>query len=131
MADLTFSGYPENCPLPEADDCGGGVFRVTKNDPPSDEDFLSQHELGFVPKYTPTAARACKARSLSVYKVIEDARHHVKVFAAHGTYIAAATLTPDRGKIMPTPPADGSRPSHCEWWCADGQDRRGGFVILE
>lgn len=128
---LAFSGYPANCPLPGAVEATGPAFRITEHSPPTDADFLSHHEMGEEPKYKPTATRLCKMRSLSIYRTIEDARQHLKMFQLGGPFIAAGHLSPDKGMTLLTPPPDGNRQSHTEWWCADGADRRTGFVVIE
>lgn len=121
--------YPPNCPPPDRVPADGAVFRITAHSPPVDEDFLSEHELGWVPKHKPTASRRCRSRSLSVYRDVKDAVLHLELFSGHGGFIAAGTLSPDRGvtKLV----GDDRRPTHTEWWCFNGQDRKSGFLVIE
>ena len=89
MAELVFSGYPPNCPLPEAVLAEGAAFRITQHDPPSEEDFLSPFEIGEQPKSKPTANQRCRARSLSIYRKLEDARQHLEMYNHGEGFIAA------------------------------------------
>lgn len=124
-----FSGYPPGCPLPEAVPADGQAFRIVESDPPTEWDFQSHHERGETPRSTLTRNQQCKWRSLSIYRTIEDARHHLRVFECEDSFIAAGTLTRWMGKTIPSPSRD--RPSHASWWRADGVDWRTVFSIIE
>ena len=123
-----FSAYPEGCPPTIAVPAVGSVFRITKHDPPIEADFVSLFEMGRVPK---DAKKACQSRGLSLYRSIEDARHHIRLFSFHGNFIAAGNLDAESGLMLATPPKDGSRPSHLTWWCFDGVERKSGFQVIE
>jgi hypothetical protein len=120
--------YPPDCPPEAAEDAAGAVYRITKTDPPTQEDFLSFHELGMVLRKDTLSAR-CRSRGLSVYRTLGDARHHLSVFPNGGDYIAGGTLTSAQGQTQPTPASQ--RPTHTTWWCAEGIDRGERFVVIE
>jgi len=123
-----FVGYPEGCPPAIAEPAAGSVFRVTKHDPPHEADFASLFEMGRIVK---APLKACQSRGLSLYRKIEDARHHIELFAFHGTFIAVGILNAETGLMLATPPKDGSRPSHLTWWCFDGVERKSQFQVIE
>lgn len=128
----TFAGYPDGCPLPGAEPAAGAAFRVVEHNPPTDADFLSLHDRGETPKTKQSKPALCRRRALSVYRDVADARHHLKKYAAalagRGR-VAAKVLTPDLGVVLLWPTPD--MPTHAEWWCADGADRKTGFLVIE
>ena len=126
-----FAGYPDGCPICDAVPANGPAFRVTLNDPPLVDDFKSHHELGIEPKPKSTANQRCRFRSISVYMTIDDARHHIKKYAHRfgNGRIAAGRLTQRMGKTLLTPSPD--RPTHTEWWKADGVDSLAFFKVIE
>jgi hypothetical protein len=129
MGQSTFpSHYPPLCPPDEAEDANGTVYRITRNDPPIAEDFLSLNELGRRLRH-PTASALCRQRGLSVFRNLEDARHHLEAFPALGQYIATGELMPTLGKTLPTPTSE--RPTHTTWWCYEGVKRQAVFVVIE
>jgi hypothetical protein len=126
----TFSpDFPANCPPSDAVPTQGAVFRITDNDPPTDEDFLTKYELKEEPPPRQTKFQLCCRHSLSVYRDLSEARHYRQAVPGDRRYIAAGTLTPDCG-VTKDRPASGYH-SHAEWWCYDGIERRGRFVIIE
>ena len=122
------SDWPPCCPPNDAEESDGAVYRITKNNPPTDSDFQSLQEMGRSIR-SPTPEKHCQALGLSVYRSRYDPRHHLRLFRRGGDFIAEGMLTPDCGKTMPTPAGD--RPSHATWWCLVGVDRRRGFRIIE
>jgi hypothetical protein len=127
----TFAGYPPGCPLSEAIPAEGVAFRVTLNDPPTMADFLSHHEQGIEPKPGSTVRQRCRWRSVSVFLTIDDARHLRKRYPERwGTgYIAAGRLTQKMGQTLLTPSPD--KPTHTEWWRADGVDPLPHFKVVD
>ena len=121
--------FPAGCPPADAGPAGGTVFRIVADDPPVNDDFLSAAELGRQPPPKLTRAQACRRHALSVYRSIDDARHHVSVFPGTGRFIAAGVLVPDCGMTKDTP--NPTHPSHVDWWCYDGIDRYRGFAVIE
>jgi hypothetical protein len=55
------------CPPADAEDASGEVFRIAKNDPPTDEDFLSYHEMGITrgPEILRRGLSIARCRTLS------------------------------------------------------------------
>lgn len=131
----TFSGYPPGCPVVDAIYADGSAFRMVLSNPPTLEDFKSQFELGMEPRPNSTERARCRWRALSIYRNVEDARHHKKKYAHKfgNAFIAAGKLTKRKGKTLhtPPPPPETERQSHTEWWCADGTDRLEGFHVIE
>ena len=104
--------FPQGCPPADAAPAGGMVFRIASNDPPLEDDFLSAAELGRQPPAKLTRSQTCRRHALSVYRSIDDARHHVKVFPGTGRFIAAGTLAPEYGVTKDTP--NPTHPSHVD-----------------
>ena len=120
--------YPPDCPPGDAEEATGVVYRVTRSDPPTPDDFLSFNELGVrLRKDTPFAR--CQSRGLSVFRSLADARHLLLAIPATGDYIAEGTLTPERGRTKLTPVH--VRPTHTTWWCAEGINLAEGFAVIE
>jgi hypothetical protein len=105
------------------------VYPITANKPPTEDDFLSAAELGRQPPPKLTRSQTCRRHALSGYRDLDDARHHVSVFPGTARFIAAGTLAPDSGVTKDTP--NPTHPSHVDWWCHDGNDRRRGFGVIE
>lgn len=120
--------YPGGCPLEGSAPASGDHFRCTRNNPPTPADFLSMHELNR-PIRGNKPADVCKSRGLSVFRLIEHARHQLELLPVLGPYIACRTLGEYHGLTKPTPAKD--RPSHTTWWPYDGVERHDGFVVVE
>ena len=127
MSDPAYPGYPPGCPPAVAEPADGVVYRATNHDPPDDEDFLSWEEMGRSPRHS-TPKALCQSRGLSVFRSLADARHYLSVFPGVNRFISVGVLTPDHGRIKPTPSRD--RPTHTTWWCGAGVDRKIGFSVL-
>jgi hypothetical protein len=126
----TFPSYfPPGCPPADAEPADGVVYRVTKNDPPLSEDFLSIHEIGRQPKYGLRKKHQCQRLALSVYRTLTDVMRHLEMFPATGTLIAVGVLDASCGKTKPTPAKE--RPTHTSWWCFEGIERSKSFKIYE
>ncbi|WP_156941280.1 hypothetical protein [Mesorhizobium sp. LSHC422A00] len=120
------SAMPADCPLDGALDAHGGVYRLVKTNPPTADDFLSVFELGSdIP-----AGRACECHGLSLFRDSEDAEAYADKFPHLGEFIAAATLTPELGKIAETPRNfRGTLISHATWWPYEDVQREVPFVV--
>jgi hypothetical protein len=118
--------FPAGCPPQDAAPADGVVYRITKNNPPTPEDFLSFYEEGKQLRGNSPVAQ-CRSRGLSVYREIEDARHQLAALPALGDHIAEGVLTEQHGvtKLTPT-----KRPTHTTWWCFDRINRHSGFKVI-
>jgi hypothetical protein len=116
------SDWPPGCPPADSLVASGVVYRIVKNDPVQDSDFLSQFELGKA-----LNVDECFRRSLSVYTELADAEHRRRLTPRLGHLIAQATLDASHGKTLHT---GGRKSSHTEWWPCEGIDRKAGFVVL-
>jgi hypothetical protein len=121
--------FPPKCPPSEAKDASAEVFRLVSSDPPSASDFESHAQMN--PKKW---MGDCEASGLSVFtaksdvlRLLRRVQGMVKRNPALGDLIGSAKLSPDSGKIMPTP-RDGN--SHHTWWAPDGFDHAAAFKVV-
>lgn len=98
--------FPACCPPDVAPDVSGEVFRLVMADPPSETDTKSYLELGKGGK-----GRECLRAGLSCAKTREHLEELRALPTLKGCKIAAATLTPDHGKMMQT----GAAGHHTLW----------------
>ena len=114
--------FPVGCPPERASPTNGMCFRIVKNNPPEESDF--------VPLYRGNRKRAeqevncgrrtlCETMGLSVYVDRIHAVECAQQFPKIGDKIATLALTPAAGKMAPT---GGSLPSHNTWWKAQDFD---------
>ncbi len=115
--------WPAGCPPADSQLADGVVYRIVNNDPPQDEDFLSQFELGRA-----ATADPCLRRSLSVFMKAGDAAHRRRLSPRLGRYIAEGTLDQTHGNTKHT---GGNKSSHTEWWPCEGIDRKAGFLVMQ
>lgn len=105
----------ENCPPSSAEHKDiDEVYRLTLNNPPTEEDFQSHIESG--KKFPP--GLECVAASVSVFKDKEDAERQKKkipVFKNKG-YISKGSIQSNTGVIV-----ESSKSSHIDWWIQRGQ----------
>lgn len=116
------SDWPNGCPPEDAQDANGTVFRIVKNDPPNDVDFISHFESGRIPKAPP-----CLRCGLSVFRELKDAVHQRLLMPKLGRWIAKATLEAVHGKTKLT---QGQQPTHTTWWAYDGVQRASPFTVV-
>jgi len=123
------SFFPPKCPPSEAKDASAEVFRLVHSNPPSASDFESWAEMR--PKKW---MGNCEASGLSVFTTKSDALRIVrrvqgmaKGSRALGDLIASVKLSPEAGKLMPTP-RDGN--SHHTWWAPAGFDHAAMFKVV-
>ena len=101
---------PEECPPDEAEAITRPqtVFRLVRQNPPSDDDFRSQRALKPNNQFR---VPECQARGLSVFSQIKDARKQLKMPILKGMLICHVTLDKGAGYILRT-----GRQSHLTWW---------------
>lgn len=119
------SFFPPQCPPSEAEDASSEVFRLVSSNPPSVSDFES-----WAQRHPRKWMGDCKASGLSVFTAKSDAlrlTRRIPGILGPGALIASATLSPDAGKLMPTP-RDGN--SHHTWWAPDGFDHTAVFEVV-
>ncbi|MEQ5801950.1 hypothetical protein [Halomonas sp. H10-9-1] len=125
MEDVKFpDGCPDGCPPSDAEDANGQVYRVCRANPPVAKDFASHVELGKV-----RGGDECMRCGLSVFRNEADARQLTKLFPKLGKWVFSGRLTPEAGKIKPTPARQ--RPSHTTWWPYAGVDRAAAFQPVD
>ncbi|WP_372814261.1 hypothetical protein [Paenibacillus sp.] len=99
-----------NCPPLEAHDKDiEEVYRLTLNNPPTDEDFLSHIEAN--KQYPP--GKECVASSVSVYKNKDDAeklKKKIPAYKRHG-FIAVGPIMAKSGVVL-----ESTLSSHVDWW---------------
>jgi hypothetical protein len=117
------SDWPPDCPPEDAEHATGRCYRITKNDPPTEEDFQTPHEAGKL-KRRP----ACLRCALSILRTRQDAVHQRQLFPFLGQYVAEGELNPSYGKTKLTP---AKVPTHTTWWSYAGVNRRQLFTVLQ
>lgn len=117
------AAFPPNCPPSDAEDATGIFYRLVKNVPPLESDFLSWHELGKTDRGSP-----CERAGLSVFREMEDAQHYARAIPSIGKHVATATLSGSDGKIKNTPRHPNGQ-SHCTWWPYQNVDRKAAFKV--
>ncbi len=100
--------WPVDCPPGDSIDGSGWFYRVTMNNPPAHEDFLTHHETGKRRNMHP-----CERCALSVCQTKEDAVQTLVLFPKLGKYIARGHLADGCGKVKMI---GGSVPTHTNWW---------------
>ena len=115
---------PEDCPPDEAEEIlePTVVFRLVRNDPPTDDDFRSQRAEKPTRQFS---IPECRVRGLSVFKNRSVAEKMSTTRNLRGTVICQVTLTIGAGRIQRT----GSR-SHYTWWPLADFDILSNCVVL-
>jgi hypothetical protein len=123
------SFFPPNCPPSESKEASVEVFRLVSSAPPSVSDFESWAQM-----HPKKWMGDCKASGLSVFtaksdvlRMVRRVRGIVQGESAPEGLIASADLTPEAGKLMPTP-RDGN--SHHTWWAPAGFDHAAAFKVV-
>jgi hypothetical protein len=123
------SFFPPGCPPSDARDASAEVFRLVSSDPSPASDFESYAQMN--PKKW---MGNCEASGLSVFTAKSDAvrmvrrvQGMVKGNRALGDSIASAKLSPEAGKLMPTP-RNGN--SHHTWWAPADFDHAAAFKVV-
>lgn len=107
--------YPPDCPPLQADDISGEVYRFTKTQNPTENDFkplkiLCPNQIWSNQK------KECESCGLSVLRTREDCidmRRKVPSFKKK--FISVANLSPSHGKIKNTP-SERTIEHHFTWW---------------
>ena len=109
---------PADCPPEAAEEIVTSriVYRMVAKDPPADADFQSQRAKNPAKIYQ---VSECRARGLSVYARLADAKSLAERLGLERTYFCRVALEPGAGRIQKT----GSL-SHHTWW------PRADFAIL-
>ena len=118
--------FPANCPPDDALDADILVYRTVSNDPPQEDDFRNDVEMG---KTKANRKPKCHNPGISMLRSREDAMHHRSVFGWAAQHIAVGRLMPQHGKVKDSPVKD--LPSHVDWWCYDGIERSKVFKVVE
>lgn len=110
MMNLYREMLPADCPPPAAEEIVSPrlVYRLVDNDPPADADFQSQRAKNPGKIYQ---VSECRARGLSVYARLEDAKALAARLGLERSYFCRVALQPGAGRILKT----GSL-SHYTWW---------------
>lgn len=118
---MTFpDSWPANCPPHDAEDADGEVYRIVKNDPPHNDDYVTALEADKL-RNRP----ACLRCGLSVFRAYEDAVHQQRLFPKLGDMIAKGVLNTGCGKTKQT-----GNPTHTTWWPYDGVGRARLFSVV-
>lgn len=120
--------YPESCPPSDAQDANGDYYRLVHENPPSENDLLSNAELGLKPK-----ADECLRLGLSVYGTEQGASatylHFKNLYGEGvrlGALVAKGSLSPKDGKTKQT-----FKPPHETWWPYEDVDRGSLFTVVK
>lgn len=101
---------PDSCPPEEAEKIVTSrvVYRLVRNNPPTDADFQSQRAENPWGNFN---VSECQARGLSVFESSSDAARLTRKGNLRGRIVCRVTLSPGAGRILKT----GTR-SHHTWW---------------
>jgi len=101
---------PADCPPDDAEEITTAmtVFRLARNNPPSEDDFRSQRAERPRANFGVTE---CQARGLSVFAVLEDARSLCKLPRMRNRLVCRVQLNFGAGSIQQT-----GKKSHYTWW---------------
>lgn len=102
---------PEDCPPDDAEEINAPrvVYRLVRNNPPTDGDFQSQRAER--PDRVFRDVTECRARGVSVFASLEAAEGRSTRGSLKGRAICRVVLGPGAGRIQPT-----GRRSHHTWW---------------
>lgn len=103
---------PDGCPPNEAEEITWEreVFRLVRNDPPDEQDFLSQRQEQ--PDRAFRGVTECQTCGLSVFAVKDDAvAKALKLPNLKGRKVCRVKLSHGAGHIQQT-----FQPSHHTWW---------------
>lgn len=112
------------CPPEDAEPANGVYFRVGRNNPPTNEDFKSQAELGRA-----HSGDECLRLGLSTLRDLTEAKHLIQLNRRLGSVIYKAELNSSHGKSKMT--SSRQSPSHTTWWACSDIDRVSPFSVVE
>ena len=103
---------PEDCPPDDAEEVTGPrvVYRLVRNNPPTDEDFRSQRAEN--PERVFPEVTECQTRGLSVWVDLTDATDLLRLRNMRGRLVCQVQLDLGAGHLMQT----GRYLSHRTWW---------------
>ena len=115
---------PDDCPPEESEDITEPliVFRLVRNNPPTDDDFKSQRAEKPTRNF---GVSECMARGVSVFKECAAAEKMSKARNLRGTMVCRVELNRGAGRVQRT----GSR-SHYTWWPLAEFDILSNCVVL-
>jgi len=99
---------------------GVEYFRISKNSPPNEEDFIHLFFLARCSnkvnnmKKNNDCSGLCQMASASILKTEDDAKRLIGKFKKMGKYIFCGIITKNDGLILDTPSNDS--PSHCSFF---------------
>ena len=101
--------FPDDCPPDEAEEITSPrlIYRLVRNNPPTDQDFVSQR-----PDRVFRNISECQARGLSVRTNLDSAMELRGLRTMRGTMLCQVRLDYSAGRIMQT----GEDPHHSTWW---------------
>ena len=107
---------PDNCPPDEAEEIAAlrVVYRLVRNNPPTDDDFRSQRAEKPTGQFD---VSECQARGVSVFANPRDAERQTRRRNLKGLVVCQVNLTAGAGRMKKT----GGR-SHHTWWLYDDYD---------
>ncbi len=106
---MSQSSSSSPCPPTNASPTDGAYFRCCRQAEPHGDDFLNAVEQG-----TFRRSDQCRRMSLSVFRSLEDAMHHARLYPRRKwAYVRVAKLGPEHGHDLLT---TGTMPTHSSWW---------------
>lgn len=114
------SAYPADCPPSASLPANGGYYRVVKNDPPDQGDFVPVYDLdqSRAEKEIREGRRSmCETLGLSIYADWHDAVRCAEQYPKLGDKIAYLSLSSTAGMVLRT---GGGSESHNTWWTPAG-----------
>ena len=114
--------FPKDCPPEHAPHADGTYYRIVRNDPPEQSDFVSIYNLNRKRAEVEIGRgrrTQCETMGLSVYSELIHAIECAKQYPKLGDKIARLCLTPASGKAVQT---GRGLDSHNTWWKALGFD---------
>ena len=122
------SFLPKNCPPDDAVPADGVVYRLVRQDPPAQRDFVPQRNAGSRSSFP---GSECIASGLSVLRELDDAvRLRKRVPAFKNRTIARGELRPEAGVTRHTPSKKDGGGSHLTWWVPEGFDPTPFFMVV-
>ena len=108
---------PQGCPPEDSEEIAEPrvVYRLVRNNPPTDDDFRSQRAQR--PERLFRDVSECQARGVSVFASLNIAEDLSTRGSLQGRTVCQVILAPGAGRILPT----GGR-SHHTWWPLAGYD---------
>ena len=102
---------PDDCPPDDAEEITAPrvVYRLVRNNPPTDDDFRSQRAER--PDRVFRDVNECQARGMSVFASLSAAESLSERGRLQGTAVCLVNLNPGAGSILLT-----GRHSHHTWW---------------